>query len=69
MAEKPATYPDAPFAMMMKSDQLYHTTAITHIIGEVEGRTLIIIEDRIDTGGTIVSVVEGLLAKDAREHK
>ncbi|BCU83123.1 ribose-phosphate pyrophosphokinase [Polycladomyces abyssicola] len=65
MAEKLATYLDAPFAIMMKKRPAHHKADITHIIGEVEGRTPIVIEDMIDTGGTIVSVVEGLLAKGA----
>ncbi|WP_147635463.1 ribose-phosphate diphosphokinase [Risungbinella massiliensis] len=64
-AEKLATYLDAPFAIMMKKRPAHNAARVTHIIGEVEGRTPIIIEDMIDTGGTIVSVVEHLQAKGA----
>lgn len=65
MAEKLATYLDAPFAIMLKKRPSHNSAKITHIIGEVENRTPIIIEDIIDTGGTIVSVVEGLMEKGA----
>ncbi|MNC50919.1 Ribose-phosphate pyrophosphokinase [compost metagenome] len=39
---------------------------ITHVIGDVEGRTPVIIEDLIDTGTTIVNVVEGLKERGAK---
>ncbi|SHE94834.1 ribose-phosphate pyrophosphokinase [Seinonella peptonophila] len=64
-AEKLATYLDAPFAIMMKKRPGHNKAKITHIIGEVEDHTPIIIEDMIDTGGTIVSVIEGLIEKGA----
>lgn len=64
-AEKLATYLDAPFAIMLKKRPGHNKAKITHIIGEVENHTPIIIEDMIDTGGTIVSVIEGLMEKGA----
>mgnify|MGYP001279530651 CR=1 FL=1 len=64
-AEKLASYLDTPFAIMLKKRPAHNSAKITHIIGEVEGRTPIIIEDMIDTGGTIVSVIEGLIEKGA----
>lgn len=66
-AEKLATMIDAPFAIMIKRRPAHNEAKVTHIIGEVEGRTPIIIEDMIDTGGTIVNVVEGLKEKGARD--
>ncbi|SFX22234.1 ribose-phosphate pyrophosphokinase [Thermoactinomyces sp. DSM 45891] len=65
MAEKLATHLDAPFAIMLKKRPSHNSAKITHIIGDVGGYTPIIIEDIIDTGGTIVSVVEGLMEKGA----
>jgi ribose-phosphate pyrophosphokinase len=65
-AEKLATLLDAPFAIMLKKRPQHNEAKVTHIIGEVEGHTPIIIEDMIDTGGTIVSVVEGLQEKGAQ---
>jgi ribose-phosphate pyrophosphokinase len=64
-AEKLAAAMGAPFAIMIKSRPAHNQSKITHVIGEVAGRTPIIIEDMIDTGGTIVNVVEGLREKGA----
>lgn len=64
-AEKLASYLDSPFAIMIKKRPDHNQSVITHVIGEVEGRTPIIIEDLIDTGSTIINVVEGLKEKGA----
>lgn len=64
-AERLASTLDAPFAIMIKKRPAHNESVITHIIGEVEGRTPIIIEDLIDTGSTIVNVVEGLKERGA----
>lgn len=66
-AEKLATMIDAPFAIMLKRRPAHNEAKVTHIIGDVAGKTPIIIEDIIDTGGTIVNVVEGLMDKGAKE--
>ncbi len=65
MAEKLATMLDAPFSIMIKKRPSHNESTITHIIGDVDKRTPIIIEDIIDTGGTIINVVEGLKEKGA----
>ncbi|MUT66944.1 ribose-phosphate pyrophosphokinase [Paenibacillus sp. NEAU-GSW1] len=65
MAEKLAGYLDCPFAIMIKNRPAHNKTEITHVIGNVEGMTPIIIEDLIDTGGTIVNVVEALHKRGA----
>ncbi|MBJ6359799.1 ribose-phosphate diphosphokinase [Paenibacillus sp. GCM10012307] len=66
-AEKLANYLDCPFAIMIKNRPAHNESEITHIIGEVEGMTPIIIEDLIDTGSTIVNVVEALKKKGAND--
>lgn len=66
-AERLASTLDAPFAIMIKKRPAHNESVITHIIGEVEGRTPIIIEDLIDTGTTIVNVVEGLKERGAND--
>lgn len=38
---------------------------VMNIIGEVEGKTAVLIDDMIDTGGTIVNAAKALLAKGA----
>jgi ribose-phosphate pyrophosphokinase len=65
-AENLANILDAPFAIMIKKRPA-HNEAVVHIIGDVEGQTPIIIEDMIDTGSTIVNVVEGLKERGAND--
>ncbi|QAY67328.1 ribose-phosphate diphosphokinase [Paenibacillus protaetiae] len=66
-AEKLANYLDSPFAIMIKKRPAHNESVITHVIGDVEGQTAIIIEDLIDTGTTIVNVVESLRERGAKE--
>jgi ribose-phosphate pyrophosphokinase len=66
-AEKMASVLDAPFAIMIKKRPAHNEAVITHLIGEVQDRTPIIIEDLIDTGTTIVNVVEGLKERGAED--
>ncbi len=40
---------------------------VMNIIGNVEGKTCVIIDDMIDTGGTIVKASEALIAQGAKE--
>jgi len=42
-------------------------TEALNVIGEVSGRTALTVDDEIDTAGSLVSVVETLLARGARE--
>ncbi|GAB6928128.1 ribose-phosphate diphosphokinase [Paenibacillus sp. JCM 10914] len=64
-AEKLASRLDSPFAIMIKQRPAHNESVITHVIGDVTGRTPIIIEDLIDTGSTIVQVVESLKERGA----
>ncbi|MFD0712196.1 ribose-phosphate diphosphokinase [Paenibacillus sp. GCM10027626] len=66
-AEKLANQLDSPFAIMIKKRPAHNESVITHVIGDVEGSTPIIIEDMIDTGTTIVNVVEGLKERGAED--
>ncbi|WP_123042813.1 ribose-phosphate diphosphokinase [Cohnella candidum] len=66
-AEKLANQLNAPFAIMIKKRPAHNESVITHVIGEVEGCTPIIIEDLIDTGTTIVNVVESLKERGAED--
>ncbi|UOF92762.1 ribose-phosphate pyrophosphokinase [Fodinisporobacter ferrooxydans] len=65
-AEKFANLLDLPFAIVHKRRPGHHEAAVTHIIGDVKGKTPIIIEDMIDTGGTILKVVERLMENGAK---
>jgi ribose-phosphate pyrophosphokinase len=66
-AEKLANYLDSPFAIMIKKRPAHNESVITHVIGDVCGQTPIVIEDMIDTGTTIVNVVEGLKERGAED--
>ena len=55
----------APMAMIDKRRPKPNVTEIMHIIGDVEGRSAVIIDDIIDTAGTMVSAAEALMAKGA----
>jgi ribose-phosphate pyrophosphokinase len=66
-AENLANILHAPFAIMIKKRYAHNEATITHVIGEVEGFTPIIIEDMIDTGNSIIKVVEGLRERGAGE--
>jgi ribose-phosphate pyrophosphokinase len=66
-AEKLANQLDSPFAIMIKKRPTHNESVITHVIGDVKGYTPIIIEDMIDTGTTIVNVVEGLKERGAED--
>ncbi|WP_068784451.1 ribose-phosphate diphosphokinase [Paenibacillus phocaensis] len=67
MAEKLANGLDSPFAIMIKKRPTHNESVITHVIGDVAGHTPIIIEDLIDTGTTIVNVVESLKERGAAD--
>ncbi len=66
-AEKLASFMNSPFAIMIKKRPKHNESVITHLIGDVEGQTPIIIEDLIDTGTTIVNVIEGLKERGAND--
>jgi ribose-phosphate pyrophosphokinase len=50
----------APLAILHKTRPEHHKTEITNIVGDVKGKKVILIDDMIDTAGTIVSGVERL---------
>jgi ribose-phosphate pyrophosphokinase len=58
---------DAPLAIVDKRRVDINVAEILHIIGEVEGRTAIIIDDIVDTAGTLTNTVEALLGQGAKE--
>ena len=64
-AEMLATRLDLPLVGMYKRRPEHNVAEVTHVIGDVEGKKPIIIEDLIDTGGTLVGGVEALLEHGA----
>lgn len=67
-AEKFAAILDLPMAIMHKGRPSHNEAVITHLIGDVKDKTPVVIEDIIDTGGTIVQVVDTLVAMGAMQN-
>jgi ribose-phosphate pyrophosphokinase len=49
---------NASFAIIDKRRPTQNVAEVMEVIGEVKGRTCIIVDDMIDTAGTLVSVVQ-----------
>lgn len=54
-------------AVLSKLRPAHNVSRVMHVIGEVEGKTAVIIDDIIDTAGTLVNGVQALIDKGARE--
>ena len=52
----------SPLAVGYKHHPKHGETEVTHLAGDVRGKTPIIIEDMITTGGSIIQAVDALLA-------
>ncbi len=57
---------DASFAIIDKRRPAHNVAEVVHVVGEVEGRTCIVVDDMIDTAGTLASVVQALKERGAR---
>jgi len=55
----------APLAIIDKRREDVNVAEVMHIIGRVRGRNCLIVDDLIDTGGTLVKATEALLDKGA----
>jgi len=55
----------ASLAIMHKGRPEHNVAEITHVIGEVAGKTCIIADDMIDTAGSITQGAKALLSKGA----
>ena len=58
---------DAPLAIVDKRRDRPGESEVMNIIGSVEGRSCILLDDIVDSGGTLVNAAEALLAQGARE--
>ena len=57
---------NAPLAIIDKRREDMNVAEVMHVIGDVNGRTALIVDDMIDTAGTLVKAAEALLDKGAR---
>lgn len=58
---------DAPLAIIDKRRQAHNVAEVLNIIGDVEGKTAILVDDMIDTAGTISEGAKILRANGARQ--
>ena len=57
---------DAPLAIVDKRRERPGDSEVMNVIGDVKGRTCILVDDIVDSGGTLVNAAEALL--DQRRH-
>ena len=60
-----AKHLNAPLAIIDKRRTEVNVAEVMHIIGDVEGRHCLIVDDLIDTGGTLVKAAEALTKQGA----
>ena len=58
---------DSALAIVDKRRVEMDVTEVMHVIGDVDGRTCVILDDIIDTAGTLVKTCEALLEAGARQ--
>jgi ribose-phosphate pyrophosphokinase len=57
---------DAALAIVDKRRVAMDVSEVMHVIGDVEGRTAVILDDIIDTAGTLVKTAEAMVKSGAR---
>ncbi len=57
---------EAPLAIIDKRRSDVNVAEVMHIIGDVKGQHCLIVDDLIDTAGTLVKAAEALLARGAK---
>lgn len=68
-ARKMATLLKSPIAIIDKRRTGHNQSEILNIIGEVKGKTAILIDDLVDTGGTITKAADALTKNGAKDVK
>lgn len=58
---------DAPLAIVDKRRERAGESEVMNIIGDVKGRSCILVDDIVDSGGTLCNAAEALLADGAKE--
>ncbi|MEA2427785.1 MAG: ribose-phosphate pyrophosphokinae, partial [Thermoleophilaceae bacterium] len=57
----------APYALLERERPAQQVAEIGYVIGEVEGKRAVIVDDIIDTGGTLAAAAQTVLDEGARE--
>lgn len=64
---KLAEYIHAPIAIIDKRRPMPNVSEVMNLIGDVEGKNILMIDDIIDTAGTICSAADALKARGAKD--
>ncbi|MCF7905941.1 ribose-phosphate pyrophosphokinase [Candidatus Gracilibacteria bacterium] len=67
-AKKFADELGVPFAILHKQRPEHNKSEVTHVIGDVKGRTPIIFDDMVDTGGSVIGAAEALIKSGANKN-
>ena len=62
-----SNYLDLPIAILEKRRPRPNVSEVMNVIGDIEGKTCIIVDDMIDTAGTITNAANALIAKGAKK--
>ncbi|QCI63743.1 ribose-phosphate pyrophosphokinase [Phreatobacter stygius] len=58
---------DAPLSIVDKRRETPGQSEVMNVIGDVEGKSCILVDDIVDSGGTLVNAAEALLARGAKD--
>jgi ribose-phosphate pyrophosphokinase len=58
---------DAPLAIVDKRRERAGESEVMNIIGEVEGKSCILVDDIVDSGGTLCNAADALMARGAKD--
>jgi ribose-phosphate pyrophosphokinase len=58
---------EVPLAIIDKRRPKHNQAEVVHVIGEIKGKTCILLDDMIDTGGTISAGADALMKNGAKE--
>lgn len=67
VAKKYADRIGASLAILHKTRPAHNVAEVAHVIGEVEGRPCLLIDDMVDTAGTLVGGAQALIDHGAKE--
>ncbi len=67
MAKKYADHLGVPIAILHKRRPGHNQAEVLHIVGEVKGKTAVLVDDMIDTAGTLAASSEALAGAGAKE--